>query len=193
VQGEEARQQLSDAVNRILSVAVIHEFLSEDEHQPINIRDLCQRIAYQVQKVAGNPEQEIAIDIVGPNIRLPASQATPVAMVLNELVLNALEHGLAGHSQGRIVINLTEEGNMVQVGIRNSGSSLPPDFDPRQNQSLGLQIVQTLVQDDLKGELQITSITPSPEEEQNEAQNETAIHHGTQALVTFPKRSLKVD
>jgi two-component sensor histidine kinase len=197
VQGEEARQQLSDAVNRILSVAVIHEFLSEDEHQPINIRDLCQRIAYQVQKVAGNPEQEIAIDIVGPNIRLPSSQATPVAMVLNEVVLNALEHGLAGHSKGRIVIDLSEEGNMVQVVIRNSGSSLPPDFDPRQSQSLGLQIVQTLVQDDLKGELQITSITPPSEllteSTTDEEQGGSVILHGTQAQVTFPKRSLKVD
>ena len=193
VQGEEARQQLSDAVNRILSVAVIHEFLSEDEHQPINIRDLCQRIAHQVQKVAGNPEQEIAIDILGPNIRLPSSQATPVAMVLNELVLNALEHGLAGHSKGRIVIDLSEQGNMVQVVIRNSGSSLPPHFDPRHSQSLGLQIVHTLVQDDLKGELQITSITPPISTEGNGEPSESAIQHGTQALVTFPKRSLKVD
>jgi two-component sensor histidine kinase len=195
--GEEARQQLSDAVNRILSVAVIHEFLSEDEYQPINIRDLCQRIAYQVQEVAGNPEQEIAIDIRGPNIRLPSSQATPVAMVVNELVLNALEHGLAGHSKGQIEILLAEEGNMVQMVIRNSGNSLPPDFDPRQSQSLGLQIVQTLVQDDLKGELQITSITPPPDkeqtEEQQEEQREKMILHGTQATVTFPKRSLKVD
>ena len=210
VHSEEARQQLSDAVNRILSVAVIHEFLSEDEHQPINIRDLCQRIAFQVEQVAGNPEQEIAIDIVGPNIRLPASQATPVAMVLNELVLNALEHGLAGQSQGRIVIDLAEEGNMVQVTVRNSGRSLPPDFDPRQSQSLGLQIVQTLVLDDLKGELRMEAITPPldapaeippaeiPEDSAidspvDEEQSQTAIYHGTQAIVTFPKRSLKVD
>ncbi len=210
VQGEEARQQLSDAVNRILSVAVIHEFLSEDEHQPINIRDLCQRIAYQVQKVASNPEQEIAIEIVGPNIRLPASQATPVAMVLNELVLNALEHGLAGHSQGRIVIDLAEAGNMVQVAISNSGSSLPPNFDPRQSPSLGLQIVQTLVHDDLKGELQISAIAPQPvpgaDTNTSDGTDLTgqravgapvssngAILHGTQARVTFPKRSLKVD
>jgi signal transduction histidine kinase len=118
-------------------------------------------------------------------------------MVLNELVLNALEHGLAGHSKGRIVIDLSEEGNMVQVVIRNSGSSLPPDFDPRQSQSLGLQIVQTLVQDDLKGELQITSITPPSEllteSTTDEEQGGSVILHGTQAQVTFPKRSLKVD
>ena len=198
VQGEEARQQLSDAVNRILSVAVIHEFLSEDEHQPINIRDLCQRIAGQVHKVAGNPEQEISIEIAGPNIRLPSSQATPVAMVLNELVLNALEHGLAGYSQGRILIELSEAGNMVQVVISNSGSSLPSDFDPRQTSSLGLQIVQTLVEDDLKGELQITAIPTSVEPAVEPAEGDgerpaSEIVYGTQARVTFPKRSLKVD
>jgi hypothetical protein len=91
------------------------------------------------------------------------------------------------------VIDLTEEGNMVQVVISNSGSSLPPDFDPRQSQSLGLQIVQTLVQDDLKGELQITSITPPATPPGSGEASAGAIQHGTQALVTFPKRSLKVD
>ena len=159
VETEEARQQLSDAVNRILSVAVIHEFLSEDEHQPINIRDLCHRIADQVQQVAGNPEQEIEIAVRGPNIRLPTSQATPTAMVINELVLNALEHGLAGYTHGRITIDLRDLGDKVEIAIRNSGTGLPPDFDARQQTSLGLQIVHTLVHDDLKGELQISSIT----------------------------------
>ncbi len=194
VRGEEARQQLSDAVNRILSVAVIHEFLSEDEHQPINIRDLCQRIAFQVRQVAGNPDQEIAIDITGPNIRLPAGQATPVAMVINELVLNALEHGLSGHSRGRISIELAESGNTVCVAIRNSGSSLPIGFDPLHSPSLGLQIVQTLVRDDLKGELHISSL-PAPTQPETTAGEDTdsVIMQGTEARVSFPKRSLKVD
>ena len=87
---------------------------------------------------------------------------------------------------------------MVQVTVRNSGRSLPPDFDPRQSQSLGLQIVQTLVLDDLKGELRMEAITPpldAPVEipPVDEEQSQTAIYHGTQAIVTFPKRSLKVD
>ncbi len=201
VETDEARQQLSDAVNRILSVAVIHEFLSEDEHQPINIRDLCHRIADQVQRVAGNPEQEIEIAVRGPNIRLPTSQATPTAMVLNELVLNALEHGLAGYARGRITIDLRDLGDKVQIAIRNSGTGLPPDFDARQHTSLGLQIVHTLVQDDLKGELTISSITEEIRGEMptdghatdGETGGGETIVQGTQALVTFPKRSLKVD
>ena len=96
VSSDEARQALNDAVNRVLSMAVIHEFLSHDEHRPINVKDVCQRIATQLTQVSGSPDQEIAIQVLGSNIRLPASQATPVALVINELLLNAVEHGLQG-------------------------------------------------------------------------------------------------
>lgn len=71
-QSDEARQNLNDAVNRVLSVSVIHEFLSQDGHHPINIKDVCRRIATQVQQVTSNPDQVIDIQISGPNIRLPA-------------------------------------------------------------------------------------------------------------------------
>ena len=98
VQSDEARVHLTEAVNRVLSMAVIHEFLSHDEHRPINVKDVCQRIAAQVAQVSGSPDQEISVQVFGSNIRLPASQATPVAMVVNELLLNAVEHGLAGRS-----------------------------------------------------------------------------------------------
>ncbi|HXF61371.1 MAG TPA: sensor histidine kinase [Caldilineaceae bacterium] len=212
---QEARNHLSDAVNRILSVAVIHEFLSEDEHQPINIRDLCLRIGQQVKQVVGNPDQEVAFTVKGPNIRLPASQATPVAMVINELVLNAMEHGLSGHHRGAIEIELRDFGDSVQVAVQNSGSALPPDFNPQQSSSLGLQIVRTLVTDDLKGELRIESIAYGAAEANgggatgadtsiteradtsdagsDEAAGDGAVAYGTQALITFPKRPLKVD
>ena len=86
VSSDEARQALNDAVNRVLSMAVIHEFLSHDEHRPINVKDVCQRIATQLTQVSGSPDQEIAIQVLGSNIRLPASQATPVALVINELL-----------------------------------------------------------------------------------------------------------
>lgn len=201
--GEEARTHLGDAVNRILSVAVIHEFLSEDDAQPINIRDLCARIAQQVKQVAGDPEQKVEIGIRGPNIRLPAGQATPVALVVNELMLNAMEHGLSGHSRGHIDVELRDLGDTVQVVVQNSGSRLPPGFNAQQSGSLGLQIVHTLVTDDLKGSLQIESISrrmAQPEHcdaENGVVPSETPLDRaellGTQAVITFPKRSLKVD
>jgi len=90
--------------------------------------------------------------------------------------------------------------------VKNSGSSLPPDFDPQRNSSLGLQIIHTLVTDDLKGTLviesaEMDSITPEPGEDGQGGQGGEGPPQGgppykvrgTRAVVTFPKRPLKVD
>ncbi|MCB0071266.1 MAG: histidine kinase N-terminal domain-containing protein [Caldilineaceae bacterium] len=186
---DEARQHLTEAVNRILSMSVIHEFLSQDEHRPINVREVCQRVANQVTQVAASPEQQVDIKVSGPNIRLPAGQATPTAMVINELLLNAVEHGARDDQGGRIQVELLDRGDSVEIVVEDNGLGLPPDFDPAQGHSLGLQIVHTLVTDDLKGEFRLESITPDAEAQTNG----DGCAGGTRAIVTFPKRSLRAD
>ena len=69
------QQALKEAINRILSVAVIHEFLSLDESQTINVRDVCQRIVAQTRQVLV-PGQVIDLSVEGPAIYLPSQQAT---------------------------------------------------------------------------------------------------------------------
>lgn len=192
VENEEAKQHLTDAVNRVLSMSVIHEFLSQDEHRPISIRDVCQRIANQVAQVSSNPEQEITITVTGPNIRLPASQATPAAMVINELLLNAVEHGLRNRRRGTIELALSDLGDAVELNVTDNGNGLPPDFGAKPSRSLGLQIVQTLVTDDLKGTLKIESLTPVTTAAQT-TEPRVANQEGTRATVIFPKRSLGTD
>ena len=189
VESDEARQHLTEAVNRVLSMSVIHEFLSQDEHRPINIKDVCKRIAGQVQQVSGNVDQTVTVQVTGPNIRLPASQATPVAMVINELLLNAVEHGLSDRAQGEINIVLDDLGDAVRIIVGDNGGGLPPGFDPaQQTSSLGLHIVHTLVTDDLKGSLIMHSVWP-----ENAADGSIAAPIGAQAVVTFPKRSLPAE
>ncbi|MCB0086971.1 MAG: sensor histidine kinase [Caldilineaceae bacterium] len=203
-QSDETRQQISEAVNRILSMSVIHEFLSQDEHRPINVRDVCQRIVNQVKQVAIGPEQQVEISVHGPTVRLPAAQATPTAMVVNELLLNAMEHGVGDRTHGHIQIHLDDLGNAVRIAVLDDGKGLPSDFDPNMSTSLGLQIVHTLVTDDLKGQLQIEPIPATPPVATAEApdvqpdgapaaQPEPLPYFTTQVVVTFPKRPLTVE
>ncbi len=184
---EEAKQYLTDAVNRILSMSVIHEYLSQDEHRPINIRDVCQRILRQAQQVTINPGQYVDIAMEGPNIRLPAGQATASALVVNELLMNAIEHGLRDRENGKIRIVLEDLGDEVRITVLDNGLGLPSDFAPDQSRSLGLQIIHTLVTDDLKGDLLIEPVTPDdfgPDE---------GACSGTRAVITFRKRSINVE
>jgi len=191
-ESEETRHHLTDAVNRVLSMSVIHEFLSQSNSRSINLRDVCQRIATQVAQVSSNPEQEIHIRVGGPTIRLPASQATPAAMVINELLLNAVEHGLRDQRHGAIQITLSDLGDAVELVIEDDGHGLPAEFNLKATSSLGLQIVQTLVTDDLKGKLQLESILETPVADSDGEAAATA-KRGARATVIFPKRSLGVD
>ena len=200
----EARQHLTDAVNRILSMSVIHEYLSQDEHRPINIRDVCQRIVRQAREVAVNPGQQVELAMEGPNIRLPASQATASALVVNELLMNAIEHGLQGREDGKICVALEDLGDEVRIAVVDNGLGMPSGFYPASSEypgrSLGLQIVHTLVTDDLKGELLIgpsdnggRPLDPAALAADDDVGADDKTRSGTRAVLTFPKRSISVE
>ncbi len=168
----EARKALRGSINRILSVAVIHEFLSQHESRVINLKEVSRRVVDQLQQGVMDPSKEIELSVQGPNIYLPSQQATACALVINELLQNSLEHGYRRRKEGSIAVKLREEADSVTIEIDDDGRGLPPDFDLEVDRSLGLQIVQTLVEDDLGGRFELKD------------------GGGVQAIVSFPKVSL---
>ena len=171
-ESEEVRRSLDDSVRRILSVAVVHEFLSQHEARVINIKEVSQRIIQHTQQGIVQPDKRIRLVVGGPSIYLPAQQVTTCALVINELLQNAVEHGYERRAGGTISVNLRDDGDRVVIAVADDGEGLPEDFSLEQADSLGLQIVQTLVRDDLKGQFELRG------------------GNGVSAIVTFPKQTL---
>jgi two-component sensor histidine kinase len=169
---DEVRRALQEGINRILSVAVIHEFLAHQEARVINIRDVSQRIVAQIQEGILDRERSIRLNLVGPNIYLPTQPATVCALVINELLQNALEHGYNRQEGGTVTVRLQDDGRKVTIAVDDDGVGLPEEFDLSQTSSLGLQIVRALAEGDLKGEFTLHSRDK-----------------GVSALVTFPKHT----
>jgi len=156
VKSEEAKQSLDEALNRILSVAVIHEFLSSGGSNIINIKEICARIITQFQQGMLNPEQQLRLELQGETIYLPARQATACSLVINELLQNAIEHGFETKQQGLIQVNLEDKGDKVIIIVADDGDGVPEDFRLEQSTSLGLQIIRTLVESDLRGQIHLS-------------------------------------
>jgi two-component sensor histidine kinase len=152
---EETRLALQEALQRILSVAVVHEFLSETDARVINVRELAQRIITQTRQGVLGPEQHIRLRLEGPSLYLPAQQATTCAIIVNELIQNAVEHAFGEAGRGTITVRLAEKDDIIQISITDDGRGLPEGFTFDGADSLGLQIVRTLVQEDLKGGIQL--------------------------------------
>jgi two-component sensor histidine kinase len=176
MQTDEARNALGEAVNRILSIAVIHEFLSAQDSRIINIRDIAGRILNQMQSGVLDPHREIKLRLQGPNIFLTARQATSCALVIHELLQNALEHGYDLRARGgTISLSFQDFGDRVELRIHDDGRGLPDNFDLENVDSLGLRIVRMLVTDDLKGTIEMVT------------------DNGVAAIVNFPKIPLGGD
>ncbi|MBX5493335.1 MAG: histidine kinase N-terminal domain-containing protein, partial [Chloroflexi bacterium] len=148
-------EQLHQSIYRILSIAVVHEFLSKDESSVININEICHRIMTEVTHGILDPNKRISLSLEGRNYYLATQQATSCALIINELLQNALEHGFAHRSEGNVLVRLHETEDSMLIEIHDDGEGLPPNFDLRHSSSLGLQIVQALVRDDLKGEFEL--------------------------------------
>jgi two-component sensor histidine kinase len=171
-ESDQVRRALQDGINRILSVAVIHEFLAHQEARVINIRDVSQRIINQIREGVLDSERGIRLDLRGPNIYLPTQPATVCALVINELLQNALEHGYDRQEGGTVTVRLQDDGEQISIAVDDDGLGLPEAFDLSQTRSLGLQIVRTLAEGDLKGNFELHSKDK-----------------GVSAVVTFPKHT----
>jgi two-component sensor histidine kinase len=152
VESEEAATALKEAVGRIMSVAVVHEFLSKDESSIINIQEVCKRITQEFVNGTLDPMKKIELKLEGEGqFLLPAQQATSCALIVNELIQNAVDHGLEKRSEGHVVVRLLQTDDSMSIEIEDDGEGLPEGFDPARG-GLGLQIIRTLVRDDLKGQ-----------------------------------------
>jgi two-component sensor histidine kinase len=149
-----AEQALSDSIARIMSIALVHDTLSQGEIGMVDLGRL-------VGSISKFPESEttqrpiITLDVSGSPIMIPSREATSLALVINELVQNAVQHGFKEKNKGRLLIRVEQKNGDVSVIVLDDGPGLPDCFDPTTDGNLGLTIVRTLVKDELKGQFEI--------------------------------------
>ena len=145
-----ARPALQESINRILSIAAVHEILAGASLGLVDVRNLAERVAHAVMRNMVRPDQSVELTVGGDAPTLPSQPATSLALAVAELVQNSLEHGFAGRG-GHIHIDLTDDGAGVTLTVTDDGRGLPPDFDAHVQANLGIQIIRTLIEEDLGG------------------------------------------
>ena len=147
----EARDALDEAVRRVGAIAVVHEVLALAPGQTVDFDDVTDRVvALAADAAAARGGRVRRSGSVG---LWPAERSTPLAMALTELLMNAVEHGLEGDS-GQVMVTATRSADLVCLVVSDDG----PGFrEPVEGGTvgLGLQIVRTLVEEDLDGTLDL--------------------------------------
>lgn len=149
----DAREVLQEAINRIQSIAAVHEVLSERGFRLVDIKDLLGRVAHGVVQSMARPGLEMHMSVEGISFDLPSQPATSLALVVNELVQNAVEHAFEGRKEGHIRIELSQENEDWVITVSDDGTG----FNEGPGKHMGLKIVEALVTEDLHGKFELTS------------------------------------
>lgn len=150
----QARAALEESVRRVASIALVHETLSMSSDEAVEFDGIVDRVASAAADVAA-PESKVAMRREGTFGVLPAEVATPLVMVLNELLINAVEHGFQPGAAGEVVVAVHRFRRHLYITVADTGRGLPADFDADGNGRLGLQIVRTLAMGELQGTIEL--------------------------------------
>ena len=170
---DEAKNVLKESLNRILSISLVHEILSHHDEETIDISDVSQKLLELLTHSMVSAECHVVTKFYGNALFLPSDAATSLALVLNELITNAIIHGFEGINEGVLAIYIQQEGNGCILRIQDNGvgmSHMPTVSQPAKRKHLGLAIVRTLIEKDLKGSLEFNDVKS----------------RGTEVVIRFP-------
>ena len=143
-----AKEVLHESVNRILSIAAVHEVLSQRGFRLVDVKEVLTRVGRAVAQNMRRPDLKLEVVVEGDEIALPSQAATSLALAVNELIQNALEHAFAGRARGSVAVSLHRVPGQLTVEVQDDGVGFSGDS----SRQLGLEIVDTLVCEDLRGE-----------------------------------------
>ncbi|GAA1744123.1 PAS domain-containing protein [Rothia terrae] len=164
MESDEARQGLEQAMRRVATIATVHEALSQGLTQNVNFDGLIERQFHLAAELA-SPGQHVRTVLTGEFGALPSKFATPLALVINEVVANAVEHGLGtetgtvtmdahrsvnSRAEQTLTVTITDDGR--GMGVKKIESSGVGTYSSS-GDGLGMQIVRTLVASELNGSI----------------------------------------
>ena len=154
IASDEGRAALQEAMRRVATIALVHETLAQGVDETVDFDQVLDRCLMLAAEVATSASVTVRIEREGRFGALRQEDATPLALVLTELVTNAVEHGYRPGEEGTVHVRVErQDDERLVVVVSDDGMGLPPDFAVGRS-GLGTQIVHSLVQGELRGRMQ---------------------------------------
>ena len=154
VASPEAKEALGEAMRRVATIALVHETLSQTLDESVPFDDLVGRSLRLAADVA-TEGAHVRTLVRGSFGSIPAEDATALALILTELVTNAVEHGFEGRESGTVEVIVERQDDALRVEVADDGSGLPTERGA--GTGLGTQIVSTLVTNEMRGTIEWAS------------------------------------
>ncbi|MCX6537278.1 MAG: sensor histidine kinase [Actinobacteria bacterium] len=156
LKSEEAISAIAESVRRIRTIALVHETLSHEAGEDISFVEIVRPLLRLVEEGLQSTDRPVKFSVQGDGGRLPATIATPLSVVILELLQNAVDHGFPeGSAGGSVLVTLSHDDESLDIRVTDNGRGLRSDFNIKTAIGLGLSIVRTLVTTELAGTIQM--------------------------------------
>ncbi|MDP2796642.1 MAG: PAS domain S-box protein, partial [Methanoregula sp.] len=144
-----------ESQNRVRAMALVHERLYRSEDiSSINLLDYVRFMGTNLFKFYGITPATVRLDIGISDIRMDINRAIPLGLLINELLSNSLKHAFPAGRKGTITVTGEKDDNTIRIIVQDDGAGIPADFDWRNAESLGLQLVNSLT-DQMEGTIEL--------------------------------------
>ncbi len=145
----EARDTLAESVNRVQGLAATHDLLSHEDVSEARVDDIARKIVGVANANLRPPETQITFVVEPCPVVIPSRAVTILALVLNEMVSNAIKHGMAGVTEGTVTIRGYEEDGMVVVQVIDTGAGQKrwEALEEENSEGLGVSLIKNLIGD----------------------------------------------
>ncbi|AFH50874.1 Signal transduction histidine kinase [Ignavibacterium album JCM 16511] len=155
IQDVGVKEMFRESINRIRSMAIIHEYLYRSDNQSeIDLSLYIESLADNLLSVYADTKKELIINYSMDNVFTDFDIAIPVGLIVNEIVTNSIKHGFLERPKGKIDIFLEKNKSKIKLTIRDNGVGIPVNLDVDYSKTLGLQLIKLLVTQ-LNGEYKI--------------------------------------
>lgn len=136
-----------ESQNRVKSVAHIHEYLYQSRKMTkINLSDYIRRIITDLRYSYGLDPEKVQITVEIDEIDLNIETATPLGLIITELVSNSIKHAFPNKKSGEIIVKVSRENDEFLLEVNDNGVGISEDVSLEKSDSLGLKLVNTLVE-----------------------------------------------
>ena len=161
LESPEAKAAVAESVRRIRTIALVHETLSREPGDDVAFLEIVRPLLRLAEEGLQSPDRPVRFTVQGDGGRLPSTIATPLSVVLTELLQNAVDHGFPeGSSGGDVVVQLNPTDDQLNIRVINDGRGLDSQFELNKATGLGLSIVRTLVTTELAGTIAMRAGMP---------------------------------
>ncbi len=150
------RETLKESQLRIHALSAIHETLYQSESLTgINLKTYVSRIVTPLLQTYATVSPRVTFSIDTESLVLAIEQAMPLGLVINELVSNALKYAFPGEKNGTVSVSLKRSGQHLVGAVSDNGVGIAPHVDLNTSDTLGLNLVEALVETQLNGSLEL--------------------------------------